>query len=361
MDRATARPVLIGGYYGFGNLGDEAVLAGLLGELRSRVPSARPVVLSADPPGTRLLHGVEAMPRTPSRVWQALAGARLLIMGGGSLVQDVTSARSALYYLGTMLAADRRGVPVAAVGQGIGPIRRRWVQRLTARAFEAARVISVRDRDSLRALEALGVSRPVHLGADLSVLLSPAPREQVEAVLRGAGLEPGRPTVAAAVRPWPGLADPEVLGGILRRCTASWGASVAVLVFDRRRDQAASDAVARASGGRVIAASTPQELLGLVGAMHLVVGVRFHAIVFAAAWGVPAIGLAYDPKVSAFMTEQGLQGLLPVDASPGELVRALEAAWTAPRMQPAALQARLEGWRRAAAAGIAAAAGLLVD
>jgi len=82
------------------------VLSGLLAGLRGAGRPVRPVVLSADPVATHALHGVEAHPRSPADVWKALAGARLLISGGGSLVQDVTSARSALYYLGTLLAQD---------------------------------------------------------------------------------------------------------------------------------------------------------------------------------------------------------------------------------------------------------------
>ena len=53
--------VLLSGYYGFGNLGDEALLSGLSGALQRRGVSV--TVLSADPAATRASHGVSARHR----------------------------------------------------------------------------------------------------------------------------------------------------------------------------------------------------------------------------------------------------------------------------------------------------------
>ncbi len=315
-------------------------------------------MLSADPGATRTLHGVEARQRSPRGVWNALAGARLFISGGGSLVQDVTSARSAMYYLGTMFAASWRGVPAAVVGQGIGPLRRPWIRRLARRAFDRAHVISVRDADSVRVLTDLGVTRAIHRGADLALLVSPAPAERLDALLARAGLSAANSRIGVAVRPWPGLLDPRALGQALRRFAVSRRTAIAVLVFDRVRDLPISLALAEASGGHLVEANSPQGLLAVVGAMDLVLGVRLHALIFAASRGTPALGLSYDPKVSAFMADLGLRGL-PVDASVEALEQALAGAWE----QRVELRARLgtvvPELRRAAASGVQAAAALL--
>ncbi len=334
------------------------MLAGLLAEWHIRRPDVWPVVLSADPGATRTLHGVEARPRSPRAVWNALAGARLFISGGGSLVQDVTSARSATYYLGTLFAASWRGVPVAVVGQGIGPLRRPWVRGLARRAFDRAQFISVRDANSVRALTDLGVTREIHRGADLALLVSPAPAERLNALLARAGLDAASSRIGVAVRRWPGLLDPQTLGQALRRCAVPRGAVIAVLVFDPIRDRPISEALAEACGGRVVEADSPQDLLAVVGAMDLVLGVRLHALIFAASRGTPALGLAYDPKVSAFMADVGLRSL-PADTSAEALEQALAHAWE----QRAELRARLDAavpeLRRAAASSVQAAAALL--
>ncbi len=291
-------------------------------------------------------------------MWNALTGARLFISGGGSLVQDVTSVRSAMYYLGTMFAASWRGVPAAVVGQGIGPLRRPWIRRLARRAFNRAQVISVRDADSGRVLTGLGVTRVVHRGADLALLVSPAPSDRLDALLARAGLNAANSRIGVAVRPWPGLLDPRAMGQALRRFATPRQAAIAVLVFDRVFDRPISRALAEASGGRLVEADSPQDLLAAVGAMDLVLGVRLHALIFAASRGTPALGLAYDPKVSAFMADVGLRSL-PLDTSVEALEQALDRAWE----QRAELRARLlvavPVLRRAAASGVQAAAALL--
>lgn len=319
----------------------------------------RLVVLSADPAATSALHGVEARPRSPRAVWGALAGARLFISGGGSLVQDVTSTRSALYYLGTLFAASWRGVPVAVVGQGIGPLRRPWVRRLARRAFDRARIISVRDADSARMLTELGVARPIHRGADLALLVPPAPPDRVRTLLARAGLDAAGARIGVALRPWPGLLDPRSLGEAVRRVAAAYEAAVAILVFDRIRDLSISQAVAASCGGRLVDAASPQDLLGVVGAMDVLLGVRLHALIFAAAQGTPAVGLAYDPKVSAFMSEIGLPGLLPVDASVEAVEGALARAWDQRVDLRVRLRAAAPALRRAAASGVRAAVEVL--
>lgn len=335
------------------------MLAGLLTGLRQQRPDLRPVVLSANPRATAALHQVEARPRSPLGVWRALGGARLLISGGGSLVQDVTSARSAAYYLTVMLAAAARGIPVAVVGAGIGPIRRSWVRWLAGRAFARAGAISVRDAGSAGALEDLGVRAPIHRGADLAFLAPPAPESRVRDLLARHGLDGAPARIGVALRPWPGLWDPGGLGRGIRRVAETCRARVAVFIFDRRRDRAISEAVASSSGGVLIDIDTPADLLGVVGAMDVMVGVRLHALVCAAAQGVPGVALAYDPKVKAFMREAELPALLPVDATGLAVAEALSRTWDGRAVLRARLLAALPHTRARAAEGIATALDLV--
>lgn len=323
-------------------------------------PDARPVVLSADPAATRALHGVDALPRSPAAVWRALRGARLLVSGGGSLVQDVTSARSAVYYLGTMLAAAARGVPVAVVGQGIGPLRRPWVRRLARVAYERTAAVSVRDAASAALLQALGVSGDVHLGADLALLAPSAAAERARALVQAAGLDPARPLLAVAPRSWPGLLDAAALGRVAGTVARARGLQVMALPFDRVRDAAVAAAVARAAGGRVVAVERPDEAMAVVGLAALVLAVRLHALVFAVAGGVPAVALAYDPKVAAFAAEAGLASVRQAAAA-AEVEAALAAAWDAREATRAALAAAVPRLRARARAGVECLGRLLED
>lgn len=161
--------VLISGYYGFGNLGDEAILQALVSDLISLgVKRSEIVVLSIDPKRTEAEHGVRALPRyNLKKIWQALGSARLLVSGGGSLLQDVTSKRSIPYYLGVVELALLRKVRVVMYGQGLGPIQNRVFKVWVKRAFQRSFACSVRDQGSLKFLLDFGLSKEkIVLAAD---------------------------------------------------------------------------------------------------------------------------------------------------------------------------------------------------
>jgi len=101
--------VVVSGYHGFGNIGDEAVLAALIQQTREIAPEAEYVALSGDPARTVSVHGIGAIPRTSvAVVVRELRRADLLVSGGGSLLQDVTGRGSVPYYAGIMLLARMR-------------------------------------------------------------------------------------------------------------------------------------------------------------------------------------------------------------------------------------------------------------
>lgn len=315
--------VVVSGYYGFGNAGDEAVLAAMLAALRARLPQAAVVVLSGDPPRTRRLHRVAAASRTFGAL-RAIAGADLVISGGGSLVQDITSARSALYYLGILGLATILARATMVYAQGIGPVRRWWIRALAGRIFNRVTLITVRDEDSGRLLGDLGVRGPTHLVADPALALSPAPIAQVEDLIA----QRHAPRIGLALRPWN---DDAYLGPLIAGLAAARqqiGGEVVALAFHPARDLAVSALAARALGGRVIAGLPPQELLALVGTLDLLVGVRLHALIDAAAGGVPFVGLSYDPKVEEFCRRIAAGRILPLSSLSADRLREeVVAAW----------------------------------
>lgn len=205
----------------------------------------------------------------------------------------------------------------------------------------------------------MGVSGDIHRGADLAFLVPPAGRARVGVLLSRAGVGGVDGLLAIALREWPGLRSPVELGETARDFARARGLGIVVLPFDLVRDRAISRAVADAAGGSVVDAETPQDLLALVGAAEVVLASRLHALVFAAAQGVPAVGLEYDPKIPGFTKGLGLTGLLPIDASGPQVAQALARAWDDRAQQRARLQEALPGLRALAASGVDAVAGLL--
>ena len=99
--------ILISGYYGFDNIGDESILRTLVSSLREHIPDCSLTVLSHNPTSTREKYGVEAVDRmSPMAILRAVKKCDMLISGGGSLLQDVTSSKSLHYYLSIIRCAE---------------------------------------------------------------------------------------------------------------------------------------------------------------------------------------------------------------------------------------------------------------
>ena len=127
--------IVISGYYGFANAGDEAMLTAIIKALRSTEKTVELTVISGNPPATAARHKVNSLHRFSfCKIFAALMDCDLLLSGGGSLLQDVTSKRSLLYYLFILALGLLLKKKVMLFGQGIGPIHNRLMRRQIGRA-----------------------------------------------------------------------------------------------------------------------------------------------------------------------------------------------------------------------------------
>lgn len=275
--------VLLSGYYGFGNLGDEALLSGLLQALQAR--GHMPCVLSQDPEKTEQLHGVAAVHRlrgVPAALWQHDA----LISGGGGLLQDKTSRRSLQYYLGIIRLARALGKTVIIYGQSIGPLSDTG-KRMVARSL-AGLPVAVRDEASQELLASLGIRS--ELVADAALLLEPpdAPKSVNDApvllIPRG-----GYPHITRALI---------ALARELQKC----GFPVAAMSFHPDEDDESLKTLQGAVPNVLVwRADTPDSALAMLAQARHVVSARLHGLILAAVTQVPMSGIVYDPKVAAFL------------------------------------------------------------
>lgn len=298
------KKVVISGYYGFNNAGDEAILSGLLFALREEAAKRGKkisfTVLSAAPSATAARYGVKAVGRL--NLWQIIkeiGSCDLFLSGGGGLLQDSTGrSLSVVYYLGLVFLARLLGKRAVLYAHGIGPVEKPFNRRLM-RLANLARQVSVRDEASLEELRRLGVNRPpVELTADPVFLLQP--REPAFSLR-----EKDRPLFALAVRP--GKGEEHYLKEIALaadRLAEEFGASLVLIPMYPGMDLPVTkklasmlQAEAEVLGGIL----DPRELLGLFACFDLVISVRLHALIFAAAAGVPMVGIGYDPKVTVFL------------------------------------------------------------
>jgi hypothetical protein len=238
--------VLVAGWVGSTNLGDELVLAGLLRHLRDL--GAQPVVLSVDPDATARDHGVEAVRSGgPAALVAAAGGCDALVLGGGGLLQDETSPFNLPFHLARAWAAALRRLPRAGVGLGAGRLDTALGRRLV-RASLRGMPVSVRDPGSADLLAALGLPRPV-VAADLALALPDvdvAPADRVVVCLRpwagGGGLLPA--SVRARLAPPQDAGALAATAGALDELHARTGLVPHLVALQADRDGPLHDAVA---------------------------------------------------------------------------------------------------------------------
>lgn len=334
--------IVISGYYGFGNTGDEAVLSGICATLKEIGVDAGITVLSADPARTVREHpGTEAVGRCGlAGIVRAIRSADLFISGGGSLFQDATSAHSPCYYLGILRLAQILRRKTMIYAQGVGPLQRPSIRGAVAKAFNRTDLITVRDEGSKTLLSEIGVTREIHTCADPSFLVE-ADLEAADAIIDKASLA-GKSIIGVSLRPWPASREwiAEAASAIPGVC-ATLGATAAFIPMQESEDASIGEgAVVLAHGG------DPRVAKGLIARCELVVGMRLHSLIFAAGAGVPCVPIVYDPKVSSFAIEAGLGAGVDIGGTDaGALADALRQAWvqrqaTAKKLADRALELR---------------------
>ncbi len=340
--------ILLLGYYGFANAGDEIVLAGILRGIADE-SGGRPFeirVLSADPARTLALHGVRAYPRfSAASIISALLWCDVLVLGGGSLIQDVTSRRSAAYYLWLCRLALALRCRLFLWAQGFGPLEDPRLRASAAATLSRANGVTLRDPRSLTELLGLGLPESLMtLSADPAFLLGPPSGE-------GAADGPERP-LAVALRPW---------GSIERSCpavaaacdafTKETGMRCVFVPFHLPGDVEISRRVlehAEAPHTLLTVEPAPEEMVRLFQGFSLALGMRLHSIILAAMAAVPFAGLSYDPKIERFCHLAGMPWLTADRLHAGELQDILLSLHANREQASAHLQALAEEQRHLA-------------
>lgn len=316
--------ILISGYYGYANPGDEAILTVLLSELRTTVPGTKITVISGAPEQTASTHDVDALLWSdPSAIGEAVKQADLVISGGGGIFHDYGGfAPEGLFSEGNWglgfhitagVLAALMGKPHVIYGVGVGPLfserGRQYVRGLCAGASS----ISVRDDASAALLKEIGVpAERVRLTADPAFLFQTASAERAAEILASEGLPEAALLVGVAIRNWTHEVDQsaweaEMAAGLdlfLRRHNE---AQILFVPFQELAGEQEDDLRAarrvqermelRSKAFLLQGSYSPAEKAALLGRCQLVAAMRLHAIIFSASAGVPFIALTYDEKV----------------------------------------------------------------
>jgi polysaccharide pyruvyl transferase CsaB len=347
------------GSYGGMNVGDEAILASIVGELRSRRPLSI-TILSRDPEHTVADHDIDravaVRELSRARLAEEIRDLDLLILGGGGILFD----GEACEFVRPALIAEELGVPVATWAVGAGPLRCAPERRAVKRALDRARLVTVRDTASRLLLEEIGVTREIVVTADPAHLLEPEPPG--DDLFRASGIDPSSPLVGVSVR-GPGPAAPdldlaahELLAAAIDYLIDRFDATAVFIPMesdDLRHSHAIASRLAGAASARFVTGDySAAEIRGLMEHLTFAVGMRLHFLLFAGAAGVPVVTLPYGTKVAALAESLGVPALAIADTTPGQLIAAIDRAWhQGPEIERQLRERSAELRRRAARTG----------
>ena len=296
--------VLLSGYYGFGNLGDDALLQIVVAQLKTRYPYATIDVLSEKPEETAHELAVEATPRwDQAAIKEAIARADVVLSGGGGLFQTATSFKSLLYYAGIVRTAIRAGRKTMVFAQSIGPLDF-WGKQTLRECCKGLGAATVRDERSRALFAPLVPGTPVERTADPVFLYEPP---ESPPLLEAAGLGPSsEPYVLACVRKTAHVRDAITAIAIAAdRLAERYGARVAFVPFGGPDDADAATSIIRKCRSKPML--LPLQGLDTVAAAiaraRLVIGVRLHALILAARFNVPFLYVPYDPKITGLVED----------------------------------------------------------
>ena len=306
------RRILVSGWVGADNVGDELIFRSLAIKLQER--GAAVTTMSTRPETTRRLHGVDAVGWSDvTGTLGAIRSADGVIIGPGGILQDETSVWNLPAHLHRVLVAKTMRTPVLGLGLGAGPLNTATGRSIVRSALRSV-PLTVRDDDSARLLTESGLRR-VTVTADLAYGL-PVPKadgvDRIVVSLRpfsgSGGLVPARRSdlrtlgtddrVAAAAAALDELAHRSSL-------------PIHLLAFEAERDARYHDLIAeQMTEPATTGIASITTVFDEVARSRLVVGMRYHAVVSAIMASRPAVVIGYSPKARSIAHRLGSAGLL---------------------------------------------------
>ncbi len=302
--------VLISGYYGFNNTGDEAMIETMSMLLAKRDYGL--IVLSSNPERTKELYNVQAYNRY--KLWEVIKAIRkadIVVSGGGTLFQDITSKKSIWYYLGIVKLAQLMGKKVCVAYQGMGPLQTKLYRKMTKNTLnkKSVKLVALRDEQAISFAKELGIKEEkIIFSSDMIFMMQPPPKERCLKILKDNvhGLKEGQKLIGLSIREWKDKDRTDLFAELADKLVEKYDARIVFFPFHKPKDAEISKIVMHKMKHEDQAVLMPNrylpsEILGTMGLMDVNIGVRLHSLVFSAVMNVPTIGISYDPKIDGFL------------------------------------------------------------
>lgn len=291
------KKILLAGYYGFGNLGDEAILEMAIKQILEITDRKHITVLSGNKEVTNKRYNVNTIDRyNVFSIVNQLMKSDALVFGGGSLLQDITSKRSIYYYLFLIRLAKLMNNKVIMLSQGIGPIVNENSKKAVQSTLGFVDYITVRDKHSKEFLEKIGMdSKKISLSTDPVINLRAGENYFAK--------HSGRKKVCFSLRNWKNTDVSCKISKLALKLIEN-NIECYFIPFYYSEDLELIAEVEKSIGDKAVYYKeklTTNEAFDIIKGMDVLVGVRLHSLIFAAAANVPFVAVSYDHKVDHFV------------------------------------------------------------
>jgi polysaccharide pyruvyl transferase WcaK-like protein len=322
------------GFYGAGNIGDEATMTGFAALLQGRQPGAHVSLASMNPAHTSRISPAFRHFRTHGfdpRRWIADKRADAVVFPGGTPVMDCLGDWPLSEVVPLVRDAHYRGRPVAFVGVGTETLERDKSRRAVREVLGPhVRHWSVRSAsDRARLLEYGVPAANVTTAADMGWLLDPVSKDEGESLLRKSGIDPAQKLIgvnamaeSAALRKEPALFDKlaAVLDGLIDRHDAHVLFLANEIRLDDTFDQAAHRQIrlrmrrTHRTSAAPVKYWSPNQMMSLIACCASTISMRYHFCLFSAVQEVPFIALQRSDKVADLCRDLHWTGGVPLAA-----------------------------------------------
>lgn len=300
--------ILLSGYYGYNNAGDEAILKSIVSNIREIDSNAEIVVLSDNIEFTKKKYGISAVKRfNPFHIIKALKNCEILISGGGTLFQDKTSTRSLIYYTSIINLAKFLKKKVMIYANGIGPLDKAKNVKRVKKSIEKSDIVTLRDVQAMDIVKKMNIkNKNIFLTTDPVFSLKPVSKEETENLLEKNNLKKDKDFVVISVRSWEKQGQfTDIFARTCDYIIEKYDKNIIFLALQYPHDLKSTKMIQKKMKNKsfLIESISPMQMMGIMKKASYVISMRLHGLIFASSVETPVLGFSYDPKIDNLLKQ----------------------------------------------------------
>ncbi len=281
----VGKRILLSGYFGFGNCGDEIILQVETEKFQDFGFNVQFISAKSKEKNS--------VSRNLLKTIKAIIQSDIVVSGGGGLIQDKTSLKSIFYYLFILYIGHIFKKKTVCFAQGIGPIKTRIGKFLTRKVISRVDLVTVRDNYSKNVLKECGVKKEINVCSDVAFLFNKKTELKIpyeKFIIFSPGYSKKMPKMKTII---------EIAKAIKEKSNLP----VVIMPLYPDRDGKVAKEVSQKTGYPYILFKNIGQCLFAFEKSEFIVGMRYHSVVLSVLAHKSFVSMAYDPKVSAISKE----------------------------------------------------------